>query len=147
MKRSLRVWSMLSAVLILIACLGRLKLVGATANGSADQLNSNWLMYGLTSDDHRFSPLKQIDEQTVGKLGLVWSEELDTTRGLEATPIVEDGVIYTTGSWNVVIAMDAKTGKTMWKYDPALDRSGAYFICCDTEIGRASCRERVYGRV
>ena len=145
MKRSVRVWSMLSAVLILIACLGGLKLVGATANGSADPVNSNWLMYGLTSDDHRFSPLKQIDEQTVGKLGLVWSEELDTTRGLEATPIVEDGVIYTTGSWNVVIAMDAKTGKTMWKYDPALDRSGAYFICCDTvNRGLALYHGKVY---
>ena len=59
-------------------------------------------MYGRTYDDHRFSPLNQINEQSVANLGLVWSQELDTTRGLEATPIVEDGVIYTTGSWNVV---------------------------------------------
>jgi quinohemoprotein ethanol dehydrogenase len=55
-------------------------------------------MYGRTYDDQRFSPLNQINEQTVANLGLVWSQELDTTRGLEATPIVEDGVIYTTGS-------------------------------------------------
>jgi quinohemoprotein ethanol dehydrogenase len=56
---------------------------------------ANWLMYGRTYDDQRFSPLNQINEQTVANLGLVWSQELDTTRGLEATPIVEDGVIYT----------------------------------------------------
>ena len=88
-------------------------------------------MYGRTYDDQRFSPLNQINEQTVARMGLVWSHELDTTRGLEATPIVEDGVIYTTGSWNVVYAMEAKTGKILWQYDPAIDRSRAYFLCCD----------------
>lgn len=93
---------------------------------------ANWLMYGRTSNDQRFSPLNQINEQTVASLGLVWSEELPTTRGLEATPIVEDGIIYTTSSWNVVYAMDAKTGKTVWQYDPGLDRSRAFVYCCDT---------------
>jgi quinohemoprotein ethanol dehydrogenase len=93
--------------------------------------SSNWLMYGRTYDDHRFSPLNQINEQTVGKLGLAWSRELNTTRGLEATPLVEDGVIYTTGSWSVVYALDAKTGEIKWKYDPKVARERAYFICCD----------------
>jgi quinohemoprotein ethanol dehydrogenase len=88
-------------------------------------------MYGGTSDDHRFSSLTQLNEQTVGKLGLVWSHELGTTRGLEATPIVEDGVIYTTGSWSVAYALDAKTGQERWKYDPKVLRDRAYFICCD----------------
>ena len=50
---------------------------------------------------------------------------LYTTGGLETTPIVEDGVIYTTGSWNVVYALDAKAGKMLWQYDPAVDRSRA----------------------
>src|SRR6516165_12649982 len=68
----------------------------------------DWRLYGGTIDDHRYSPLNQIDEQTVPKLGLVWSRELGTTRGLEATPLVENGVIYTTGSWSVVFALDAK---------------------------------------
>ena len=79
----------------------------STAEAASE--SANWLMYGRTYDDHRFSPLNQINEQSVANLGLVWSQELSTTRGLEATPIVEDGVIYTTGSWNVVYAMDAKT--------------------------------------
>ena len=73
----------------------------------ADRDAANWVMYGRTYDDHRFSPLSQINEQSVARLGLVWSRELGTTRGLEATPLVEDGVIYTTGSWSVVYALDA----------------------------------------
>src|SRR5438128_733402 len=74
---------------------------------NADRDAANWVMYGRTYDDHRFSPLKQINEQTISKLGLVWSRELGTTRGLEATPLVQDGIIYTTGSWSVVYALDA----------------------------------------
>ena len=97
----------------------------------ADQDTGNWLMYGRTYDDHRFSPLNQINEQTIGKLGLMWSKELNTTRGLEATPLVEDGVIYTTGIWGVVYAIDAKTGEQRWTYDPKTPRERAYFICCD----------------
>jgi glucose dehydrogenase len=76
---------------------------------SADQEIGNWLLYGRTYDDHRFSPLNQINEQTVAKLGLAWSRELNTTRGLEATPLVEDGVLYATGAWSVVYAIDANT--------------------------------------
>ena len=98
---------------------------------SGDQDTSNWLMYGRTYDDHRFSPLNQINEQTVGKLGLAWSRELGTTRGLEATPLVDDGVIYTSGSWSVVYAIDARTGEVRWSYDPKVPRSRAFFICCD----------------
>ena len=98
---------------------------------NADPDGANWLMYGRTSDDHRFSPLTQVNEQTASELGLVWSRELDTTRGLEATPLVENGLIYTTGSWSVVYALNAKTGEPLWTYDPKVPRSRAYYICCD----------------
>jgi quinohemoprotein ethanol dehydrogenase len=105
----------------------------------------NWLMYGRTQDDHRFSPLTQINEQTAAKLGLAWSRELGTTRGLEATPLVENGVIYTTGSWSVVYAIDAKTGDISWTYDPKVPRERAYFICCDVvNRGVALYRGKVY---
>ncbi len=83
------------------------------------------------ADDQRFSALNQINEHTVSKLGLVWSKELGTSRGLEATPVVEDGIIYTTGSWSVVFAFDARTGKMKWTYDPKVPRERAYFFCCD----------------
>ena len=112
---------------------------------NADQDVANWLMYGRTYDDHRFSPLTQVNEQTASKLGLVWSRELDTTRGLEATPLVENGLIYTTGSWSVVYALNAKTGEPLWTYDPKVPRSRAYYICCDVvNRGVALYRGKVY---
>ena len=107
---------------------------------SADQDTGNWHMYGRTYDDHRFSPLDQINEHTVGKLGLAWSRELGTTRGLEATPLVDDGVIYVTGSWSVVYAIDAKTGEIRWIYDPKVPRRRAFFICCDV-VNRGAATE------
>jgi len=112
---------------------------------SADRDTSNWIMYGRTYDDHRFSPLNQINEETVGKLGLAWSRELNITRGLEATPMVEDGVIYITGSWSVVYAIDAKTGELRWTYDPKVPRAHALFICCDVvNRGVALYKGKVY---
>lgn len=98
---------------------------------AAAQADENWPLHGDTESDQRFSPLSQINEQTISTLGLVWSKELGTSRGLEATPIVEDGVIYTTSAWSVVFAFDAKTGKTIWTYDPKVARERAYFFCCD----------------
>jgi len=91
----------------------------------------DWRFHGGSQTDQRFSPLNQINEQTVSRLGLVWSQELGTSRGLEATPIVEQGVIYTTGSWSIVFAFDARTGKMKWTYDPRVPRERAYFFCCD----------------
>jgi quinohemoprotein ethanol dehydrogenase len=107
--------------------------------------SGNWLLYGRTYNAQCFSPLKQINEQTVANLGLAWSRELGTTRGLEATPLVQDGVIYTTGSWSTVYAFDARTGKSLWSYDPAVSRAGAYFLCCDAvNRGVALYRDKVY---
>ncbi|HEY1876837.1 MAG TPA: PQQ-binding-like beta-propeller repeat protein, partial [Rhizomicrobium sp.] len=138
----------------LIACAAFLLLLGSRATSaplgdaelkSSDKNTSNWLMYGRTYDDHRFSPLNQINEQSISKLGLAWSHEFGTTRGLEATPLVEDGVIYTSGNWSVVYAIDAKTGKVRWTYDPKVQRSRAYFICCDVvNRGVALYQGKVY---
>jgi len=97
----------------------------------ADRDAANWLMYGRTYDEQRFSPLQQINENSVSRLGLVWNRQLGSTRGLEATPLVVDGVIYTTGPWSVVYAIDAKTGEPVWTYDPKVDRSRARIVCCD----------------
>jgi PQQ-dependent dehydrogenase (methanol/ethanol family) len=136
------------AAFTLLLCLGssgRSAPLGDAELQSSDKDTSNWLMYGRTYDDHRFSPLTQINEQSIGKLGLAWSRELGTTRGLEGTPLVEDGIIYATGSWSVVYAIDAKTGKTIWTYDPKVQRSRAYFICCDVvNRGAALYHGKVY---
>jgi len=131
--------------LLLLASSAHTAPVGDAELRSSDKDAGNWLMYGRTYDDHRFSPLNQINEQSIGKLGLAWSRELGTTRGLEATPLVKDGVIYTTGSWSVVYAIDAKTGQIRWRYDPKVRRERAYFICCDVvNRGVALYRDKIY---
>jgi quinohemoprotein ethanol dehydrogenase len=92
---------------------------------------ANWTTYGRTNDEQRFSPLDQINEQNISQLGLVWNRELGTARGLEATPLVSNGVIYTTGEWSTAYALDAKTGEILWTFDPKVPRARARFICCD----------------
>lgn len=106
---------------------------------------ADWLMHGRTSDEQRFSPLSQINEQTIGQLGLLWSRELGTTRGLEATPLVVNGIIYTTGEWSMAYALDAKSGEILWTFDPKVDRARARTICCDVvNRGAAFYHGKVY---
>ncbi len=97
----------------------------------ADARAGDWIVHGRDYAETRYSPLKQINAGNVGKLGLAWSFDTQTNRGLEATPIVVDGVMYTTGSWSVVYALDAKTGRQLWKYDPQVARSYGARACCD----------------
>src|SRR6267142_4817032 len=118
--------SLLFAASLFISLPGCKRLPPATATDGAD-----WTTYGRTYDEQRFSPLTQINEQTVGRLGLVWSRELGTTHGLEATPLVSNGVIYTTSQWSVAYALDARTGEVLWTYDPKVTRARARSICCD----------------
>ena len=140
----------ITASLLVVALLGipasrYLRSITTSWLAGTDGDTGDWLMYGRTYEDHRFSPLTQINEETIAKLGVVWSRELGTTRGLEATPLVDNGVIYTTGSWSVVYALDAKTGDIRWMYDPAVPRTRAFFICCDVvNRGVALYRGKVY---
>ncbi|CUR47788.1 PQQ-dependent dehydrogenase, methanol/ethanol family [Alloalcanivorax xenomutans] len=91
----------------------------------------DWPSHGFDYAGTRFSPLTQITSKNVDKLGLAWSYDLKSTRGIEATPIVVDGTMYVTASWSVVHALDAKTGKQLWSYDPKVPREKAYQACCD----------------
>ncbi len=107
----------------------------ATVDGAriiaADQEPQNWLAHGRTYSEQRYSPLAQINDGNVEKLGLAWSYATGTMRGLQASPIVVDGTMYTTGVWSVVWALDAKTGKELWKYDPDVPRAWGRHACCD----------------
>ncbi|SOY61204.1 Quinohaemoprotein ethanol dehydrogenase [Cupriavidus phytorum] len=100
--------------------------ISANASTSRD-----WPSHGLDYAETRFSRLRQIDAANVRQLGLVWSYNLESTRGVEATPLVVDGVMYVTASWSVVHAVDARTGKRLWSFDPKVDRSLGYRGCCD----------------
>ena len=96
---------------------------------AASQPNE-WLTYGRDYAETHYSPLKQIDASSVNRLGLAWSWETGTTATFEGTPLVADGVIYGTGSWSVVFAVDARTGKEIWRHDPDVDRSFGSHACC-----------------
>jgi len=90
-----------------------------------------WLSNGRTYSEQRFSPLKQIDASNVGKLGVAWEYRTYSVRGLEATPLVADGVMYITEAWSKVAALDAKTGKELWTYDPKVPGQTGRYACCD----------------
>ena len=98
---------------------------------AADKEPGNWMSYGRTYDEQRFSPLDKINADNAGKLGLAWSFDLDTARGQEATPIVVDGVMYVSTAWSKVKALDARTGQQLWAYDPKVDGSWGAKACCD----------------
>lgn len=91
--------------------------VDATALSDQTQ-GKNWLAYGRNFYEQRYSPLTQINTDSVGKLGLEWSMALPKDHSLLSTPLVVDGVLYFSGSWSVTRAVEAKTGKLLWEYDP-----------------------------
>ena len=104
-----------------------------------------WLTYGGTYEEERHSLLTQVNRDTVKDLGVAWTYELSTARGVEATPIVVDGVMYVTSAWSVVHALDARTGTEKWVYDPAVDRAVGVKACCDVvNRGVAVYDGRVY---
>jgi quinohemoprotein ethanol dehydrogenase len=92
----------------------------------------------------QFSPLRQIDRSTVGRLGVAWEFDTGTTRGLEATPIVEGGVMYASGVAGRVYALDAASGRLIWKFEPKFDPQIERALCCD-EVNRGVALEQ--GRV
>ncbi|MEQ8858212.1 MAG: PQQ-dependent dehydrogenase, methanol/ethanol family [Pseudomonadales bacterium] len=121
----------------------------ATVNGArianANAEPDNWLAHGRTYDEQRFSPLTAINADNAGELGLAWYWDTGTTRGLEATPIVVDGTMFTSGSWSVVWAHDAKTGELIWSYDPQVPREWGKNACCDVvNRGVAVWQGKVY---
>ena len=105
--------------------------VGDAQIVKAESQPGNWLTYGRTYSEQRFSPLRAINDQSAGRLGLAWYSDLDTHRGQEATPIVVDGVMYFSTAWSKVFALNAATGARLWSYDPKVPRQWGANACCD----------------
>jgi quinohemoprotein ethanol dehydrogenase len=112
-----------------------IKAVTSAVDGALIKANTatsqDWPTTGLDYAETRFSKLNKINADNVKKLGLVWTYPLESSRGVEATPVVVDGIMYQTASWSVVHAIDARTGKRLWTYDPKVDRTKGYKGCCD----------------
>ena len=93
--------------------------------------DGSWILHGRTYAEERFSPLGQINVDNVYKLELAWSFDFDTRRGQEATPVIVDGVMYTTSAWSKVQALNAATGELLWQFDPEVPGDWAVKGCCD----------------
>ena len=89
-----------------------------------------WLAYGQGFEEQRFSNLTEINQDSVSKLGIAWTKDLHTVHAVEATPLVVDGVMYFTSTWNVAYALDARSGDEIWKYDPKVPGKTARDACC-----------------
>ncbi|MDP2033040.1 MAG: PQQ-dependent dehydrogenase, methanol/ethanol family [Polaromonas sp.] len=106
------------------------KVDGAFIRANEARTN-DWPSYGLDYAETRFSRLNQINAANVKDLGLVWSYNLESTRGVEATPLVVDGIMYVSASWSIVHAIDVRSGKKIWTFDPQVPREAGYKGCCD----------------
>ncbi len=101
----------------------------------ADDEPGQWLTTGRDFGHTHHSALTDINKQTAGRLGFAWDYQTGTTRGMEATPIVVDGVMYTSGPTGHVYALHADTGQEIWKFDPQSDGQVNRWGCCD-EVNR-----------
>ena len=107
----------------------------------ADADIGNWLTYGRTYQEQRFSPLDQINDGNIDQLGLAWSLELPTNQNVESTPLAIDGVLYLTLPWSRVIAVDGKTGEQLWLYDPQVPGEWNINVCCGLDNRGAAAYE------
>jgi quinohemoprotein ethanol dehydrogenase len=152
-----RRYARFSASLMSVALLcGLIGSVGRAADGgrkavdgeriaNADAEPGNWLSYGRTYSEQRYSPLTRINDKNAQKLGLAWFADLDTNRAQEATPLVVDGVMYVSTAWSLVKAYDARTGKLLWAYDPQVHRELGLNACCDVgNRGVAVWNHKIY---
>jgi quinohemoprotein ethanol dehydrogenase len=107
---------------------------------------ANWLLNGRTNDSKHFSPLEQINDKNISNLGLAWYLDIDSGMGVVSEPLVVDGVVYLSAPLSKVYAIDAATGKLLWKFDPHvrlnLSFNGSY--SARTNAGVAVWNAKVY---
>ena len=103
--------------------------VGTVAMGAAPTRHgsvapaSDWADHGADVDETGFSPLAQVNKATIGKFGLAWYLDLPGETSLEGTPLAVGGVLYATGAYGKVYAVDGASGRLLWTHDPAVWRA------------------------
>lgn len=126
---ALRPHRALAALLGATLASGAAALDDAALRGAADR-PGEWPMYGRTYDNQRYSPLADIRTENVAELRPVWAFSTGSLDGIEATPLVADGVMYVTGAWAQVHALDARTGRRLWHYAPSRPPGVQGALCC-----------------
>ncbi|MEO7730130.1 MAG: PQQ-dependent dehydrogenase, methanol/ethanol family [Kofleriaceae bacterium] len=127
----------------------RIRAATQAIDGAAIQANAatskDWPTISADYAETRYSKLAEINAGNAKDLGLVWTYNLESTRGVESTPLVVDGIMYVTASWSVVHAIDVRTGKRLWSFDPKVPRSFGEKACCDVvNRGVALYKGKVY---
>ena len=106
---------------------------------------SEWPGTGQDQSERHYSPLADINAGNVSELGLAWYADIDTTRGVEATPLMVGRMLYNVEPWNIVTAFDAATGEVLWRYDPQVPQRFGRLACCDiVSRGLAYWRDKIY---
>lgn len=119
--------------------------VDAQRLASLEAEPGQWLTTGRDGGKSHYSPLDRINGQNVDRLGYAWQFETGTNRGMEATPVIVDGVLYASGVAGRVYALDAATGALRWRFEPQVDLRNARDSCCDlVNRGVAVWRGKVY---
>lgn len=93
--------------------------LAADKPGPDDADPRNWPAIGRSALDTHFSPLTEINRETVSRLRLAWTLDLDVT-SVNSTPLAVDGVVYVAAGYSIVHAVDARSGKLLWKHDPGV---------------------------
>lgn len=123
------------------------KKVDNNALRNAAKNGAEWLTHGHDYAETHFSPLKQIDSTNVQRLGLAWTWETQAPTGsnVEAPMLVANGVMYGILGWDVMFALDARTGQFKWRWDPEIPRTVMQGICCTpSNRGVAMYNGRIY---
>jgi quinohemoprotein ethanol dehydrogenase len=148
MRAHRRPRSILSAALLFLPTLAGCAAPPAQIDDAALAASDggNWLAFGRTFSEQRFSPLADITSDNVSDLGVAWFRELPNDRSLLGTPLVSDGVMYFEGSYNVLRAVDATSGELLWEYDPqVIETAGDRMrIMWDQSRGLALYGDNVY---
>lgn len=107
----------------LMQCTGlAASLIALAGTATAELAGGNWPEYHGDWRGWRYSPLEQINKSNIAKLKVAWIHQPgEITQGLQATPIVLDGVLYYAASANKTFAVEAATGRTLWSYAPEMD--------------------------
>jgi quinohemoprotein ethanol dehydrogenase len=145
-RASIRAAALLACATALAAAPRTAGNLDAARLASADAEPQNWFTNGRDKDGTYYSPLSHIDAKNVARLGFAWQYDLGLPmRGQEATPVVIDGVMYTSGTWGYVYAVNAATGQELWRYDPKPDYFTGRHPCCDlVNRGVAVWKGKVY---